>query len=291
MIITNKLGLPAPLVSLAQEEYESAENEYRVTSLLRGVRETILEKRHRHEVERDVADMIWLLFGKAVHSVLENHAEQDDELKEMRIKVPVCGGLYILSGQFDLYTEGERLVTDYKTASVWKVVHEDFSDWRQQVLAYCWMLRRLGFEADSGRVVAFLKDHSKADARKGGGYPQLPVHVVTFSFSEDDFRECGEWLEAQFAEIAQAEQLPDDQLPLCSPEERFNSGDRYAVMKRGRKTALRLFDSKEDAELWMTANGGDYIEVRAGEDKKCRDYCSVNVFCNHYCEQKEQNGE
>lgn len=98
MIITNKLGLPAPLVSLAQEEYESAENEYRVTSLLRGVRETILEKRHRHEVERDVADMIWLLFGKAVHGILEQHAEQDDELKEMRIKVPVCGGLYILSG-------------------------------------------------------------------------------------------------------------------------------------------------------------------------------------------------
>ena len=96
--------------------------------------------------------------------------------------------------------------------------------------------------------------------------------------------EIENWLHARFKEIAKAEKLPDDELPLCTPEERFNSGDKFAVMKKGRKTALRVLDSMEDAKYWMAANGGDYIETRRGEDRKCQDYCSVCEFCNYYKE-------
>ena len=71
MKITNTLQLPAPFVSLAEsDEYPVAPNEYRVTSLLKGTRETILERRHGAEITRDVSDMVWLLFGTAVHWVL-----------------------------------------------------------------------------------------------------------------------------------------------------------------------------------------------------------------------------
>jgi hypothetical protein len=40
----------------------------------------------------------------------------------------------------------------------------------------------------------------------------------------------------------------------------------------------------EEAEKWMADNGGDEIEVRPGEDKKCIDYCSACEFCNYYKE-------
>ena len=60
MIITNNLNLPQPLVDMAQSEYKLKPNEYRVTSLLKGIRETILERRHQDEIEQDVSDMIWL---------------------------------------------------------------------------------------------------------------------------------------------------------------------------------------------------------------------------------------
>ena len=288
MIITNRLGLPAPLVSLAREEYESAENEYRVTSLLRGVRETLLERRHRAEITKDVADMVWLLFGRAVHSVLEKHEESEDELKEQRVIIPFAGQ-YMLSGQFDLYTEGEEMITDYKTASVWKVIHNDFSDWRRQILIYGYMMRQCRFPVSRGRIVAFLKDHSKADARKDISYPQFPVETINFRFSESDFEECEQWLNAKFAEITEADKLPDDELPVCTAEERWNSGDRYAVMRKGRKTALRVLDNQAEAQDWLKTNGGDYIETRPGEDRKCRDYCSANAFCNYWCKVKEKN--
>ena len=287
MIITNKFNLPAPFVSLAQRDYIFEPNEYRVTSLLKGVRETILERRHGDKIERDVSDMVWLLFGTAVHSVLERHQEGENELKEERIKIPF--GDYILSGQFDLYNDSTKLVTDYKTASVWKIIFGEFEDWRRQLLIYCYMLRQIGFDAQAGQIVAFLKDHSKRDARNKADYPPFPVQTVKFTFTEEDFAECEAWLKAKFEEIAAAEKLPDDELPICTPEERFNSGDKFAVMRKGRKTALRVLDSLEEAKQWMAENGGDEIQVRPGEDKKCMDYCAACEFCNYYRE-KVVNG-
>ena len=284
MIITNKLNLPSPFVSLAQRDYVYKPNEYRVTSLLKGIRETILERRHHKEIERDVSDMVWLLFGTAVHGILEKHQELGHELKEERIKVPI--GDYILSGQFDLYNDETKIVTDYKTASVWKIIFGDFEDWRRQTLIYCLMLRKIGFDAQGGQIVAFLKDHSKRDAKIKSDYPQFPVQVVKFDFTDDDFKECEEWLQARFEEIAAAEKLPDDELPICTPDERFNSGDKFAVMKKGRKTALRVLDTMEEAEQWKAENGGDEIQVRPGEDKKCLDYCAACEFCNYYLERR-----
>jgi len=289
MIITNKLNLPSPFVSLAQRDYVFEPNEYRVTSLLKGIRETILERRHHKEIERDVSDMVWLLFGTAVHGILEKHQELGHELKEERIKVPF--GNYILSGQFDLYNDETKIVTDYKTASVWKIIFGDFEDWRRQTLIYCLMLRKIGFDAQGGQIVAFLKDHSKRDAKIKSDYPQFPVQVVKFDFTDDDFKECEEWLMARFEEIAAAEKLPDDELPICTPDERFNSGDKFAVMKKGRKTALRVLDTMEEAEQWKAENGGDVIVIRPGEDKKCLDYCAACEFCSYYKEKVVPNSE
>lgn len=283
MIFTNEMNLPAPFVSMAQrDEYPLMSKEYRVTSLLKGVRETILERRHASEIKQDVADMVWLLFGTAVHGILEKHQESDTQIKETRLKAQF--GEYTLSGQFDLYDDATHTVTDYKTASVWKIIFGDFSDWRRQLLIYCLLLRKAGFDAQRGEIVAILKDHSKRDAKLKADYPKLPVQKICFEFTEEDFAECEEWINERFAMIREAEALSDEEIPICTAEERFNSGDKFAVMKKGRKTALRVLDNKESAEQWMAANGGDYIDVRLGEDKKCADYCAACEFCSYFKE-------
>ena len=214
--------------------------------------------------------------------MLENHQEGDQEIKEARLKVPI--GDYILSGQFDLYNAETKTITDYKTCSVWKVIYGDYEDWRRQLLIYAYMLQSIGFPVEKAEIIALMKDHSKSQAKRKADYPKQPVRKITFTFTEKDFAEIESWLHQRFEEIAKAEKLPDDELPLCTPEERFNSGDKFAVMRKGRKTALRVLDSYEKAEEWMEYNGGDYIEVRKGEDKKCQDYCSACEFCNYYHE-------
>ena len=112
-----------------------------------------------------------------------------------------------------------------------------------------------------------MKDHSKRDAKFKEGYPKFPVKKITFEFTEQDFAEIEAFLLDKFVEIKKCEQLPDDELPLCTPEEDLIPATNSQSMKKGRKTAMGL-DSMEDAENWMAANGGDYIEARRGEDKE-----------------------
>lgn len=281
MIITNNLNLPSPFVKMAQIEYEQESNEYRVTQLLRGVRETILEKRHKNEITMDVADMIWLLFGTAVHNVLEHQAKADDELREQRIKIDI--GEYILSGQFDLFNESTKTITDYKTCSVWKVMFSDYSDWRKQLNIYAYMLKKKGYEVKKGNVVALMKDHNASDAKYKPDYPLHPVKIIEFKFMEKDFCNIDKWLINKFAEIKKAEAFPDDELPICTPEERFNSGTKYAVIEKNRKRALRVFDTRVEADK-LASECGAKVEERAGVDKKCLRYCAVREYCSYYKE-------
>ena len=75
-------------------------------------------------------------------------------------------------------------------------------------------------------------------------------------------------------------------LPMLRSEvvekNRWATDDKYAVMKNGRKSALRVFDNREDAEVYLREKGGDYIQDRPAESRKCMDYCSCCEYCNFW---------
>ena len=280
MIITNKFGLPQAFVEMAKRDYEVDPGEYRVTEILKPAREAVLLRRHDHEIEVDVSDMVWMLFGTAVHDILERQQEGDSELKEERLKIKF--GDAVLSGKFDLYNGDKKQITDYKATSVWKIMFEDYKDWRQQLKIYAYMMFRYGFEVEEAQVIAFLKDHSKAKSRYDRAYPKLPVKTVTFDLRKADWQDVEDWVVERLHDLTVAETKPDHELPLCSQEDRWNDGDRFAVKKRGNKKALRVLDSREEAAAWMQNNRGDHIEVRPGLDRKCVDYCFAAGFCDYY---------
>ena len=284
MKLTNGLNLPQPFVDAATSDYQYTDKRYSVTSVLKGTRETILQRRHADEIETDVSEMVWAIFGSAVHKILEQSEETADQLKENWLSVEVQNG-YELSGIFDLYDDATGTVTDYKTATVWKFIYKEFDDWRTQCLAYVWLLRKIGFNARRGEIVGMLKDHSKTKAKTDHTYPQYPVQRIGWNFTDKDLEEFESWLKAKFSEIEQAEKLSDDDLPLCSDVERWQKPDKDAVMKEGRKTAVKLYDSEEEANARVEAEGkGFYVAHRKGEDRKCLNYCSACEFCSHYKE-------
>lgn len=288
MKITNKLNLPEPFVSAVTREYQYKDKQYSATAINGGTCEAILKRRHDDEIEQDVSDMIWLIFGTAVHSVLENAQETIDQLKENKIVVDIFDG-YKLSGIFDLYDDSTGTVTDYKTASVNKVIYNDWEDYRRQTLIYVWMLRKIGFEkAHRGEIVAVLKDFSKGKAKAGGNYPQSPAFKIGWDFTENDLKWINEYIYAKYAEIEACESVPDDQLPPCSPSERWQKKTSYAVMKEGRKTAVKVCDSREEAEERVFNLGAKhYVQDRHGTDSKCDDYCAVNQWCPYYRKKME----
>lgn len=290
MKLTNNMGLPQPFVSAASSDYQYTPRRYSATAILKGVRQCILERRHDDEIEQDVSDMVWAIFGTAVHSILEGAQETDTQIKENKLAVDMPNG-YQLSGIFDLYDDSTGTVTDYKTASVWKVNFGEFDDWKRQTLIYCWMLRQIGFDARRGEIVALLKDHNKTQA-KLGKHPAHPVFRIGWDFADAEIEACGEWLRDRFAQIEAAEQLPDDQLPLCAKDERWGDDDVWAVKRKGAKRASKLHRSQDEAEADAEARaereGRPYeVEYRPGEDRRCLDYCSACLFCDHYNKMKE----
>ena len=281
MNLTNNLNLPQPFVDALKRDYEYKDKRYSVTSMLKGYREIILTRRHFDEMSEDVADSIWLLFGTAVHKILENAKEADDELKETKIYHKFPNG-YTLSGQQDLYSESMRRITDYKTGSVWKVIFDDWSDYRKQCLYYALLFRKIGFECDNAEIVMVLKDWSKTKAKTDRNYPEYPVFIKHFDFTDKDFEEAEEEIIRKFDELDRLQNVEDDDLPVCSAEERWATEDKYAVMKKGAKKAVKLCDSEQEAISMISLGKGDSVEYRPGVDKKCMEYCGCKEFCSYW---------
>ena len=275
MKITNKHNLPEAFVKLAQQEEQIDNDQIRVTQLLNGLRATELLRRYGSEIEVDVSEMIWMIFGTATHAVLENTDEADDEFREQRLSMPLEG--ISITGKSDVFKDG--VITDYKTCSVWKVIHNDFEDWERQLMLYALLWKYAGFDVKSCRIVAMMRDHSKNKARTEKDYPDLPVETIEFPVTEEKLKETYSWAKHRVQEMLDIRFLPDEKLPMCTPEERFNDGDRYAIMKNGAKRAKKVCDTREEAEKCMAENGGDYIEVRKGRDTKCLDYCMARSVC------------
>lgn len=284
-MITNRLNLPKPFVDAATSSHSYKPNRYSVTEVLGGTCEAVLKRRHAGDGEEDVADRVWAILGTAVHKVLESAHSGPQQHQEQWLCVPidVDGKTYELSGIFDLYDEDTGTVTDWKVTSTWQVTFGDFDKWRMQTLAYCWMLRQNGHDAHRGQVVAILRDHSQRKARTERDYPPHPVHVSEWEFTEEDFEEMGRAVGEWMLEASRQERLSDGELEPCSPEKRWNKQDKWAVMRDGRKRAVRLFEDEGKAmrylKAYQTQEPKSHIEFRKGEDTRCQSYCSVAKFC------------
>ena len=284
MKITNKNNLPEGFVRACSTNKHNKPGRLSATTLLKGIKEIILTERHFDEIEIDVADQIWAIWGTAVHALLEH--EGADEVAEEYVELPMSG--ITITGRIDNFDLRKGIITDYKTASTWKVKFADFDDWKKQGLIYAMLLIESCFEVKKCRFVALLKDHSKTDAERDASYPQSPVFIYEFNITDDDIKYISEFCENKIKDYLRYKDIADEYIPECTAEERWQKPEKYAVMKSGRKSAVKLFDDKESAEA-MAIEVGGYIEHRQGEPTKCKGYCNVNKWCHYWRQYENKN--
>jgi hypothetical protein len=84
-----------------------------------------------------------------------------------------------------------------------------------------------------------------------------------------------------------------EELPPCTDEERWVRATTYAVKKDGRKTAIRVFDTQDEADALlkeMPEKDKGFIEIRKGEAVRCTgNFCGVSQWCSQFQNQKEQS--
>jgi hypothetical protein len=280
MRVTNKFGVPAPLVTLATREYYSkGKAQYSVTELLSPPRVRRLREQYDSEIETDVTDLMWSMFGSALHVVMER-GQTEGHVTEERIFTEMDG--VTISGAIDLQEEkdGGVIITDYKVTSAWAVMN-DKPEWEQQLNVYAWLVETVKKRRVDGlRICAFVRDFSRHDTREG--YPAAPIQMVNIPLWPLEQTEAFVRTRLDMHREAKVSQDLGEALPECSAEERWQSETTYAVKREGRKTAIRVFKTLDEAKELAEKEKG-YVETRPGESRRCAgNYCSVAQWCEQY---------
>lgn len=285
MQITNNHNLPESFVNFARnDKYSKGKSDISVTTLIDSPRVRLLREANSAELTSDASDMIWPLFGTAVHHILESSKNDEGVTLEERLYADVNG--WVLSGAVDHQkTDGKTIsITDYKVTSVWSVIYGKI-EWEQQLNCYAFLAQKnKGMKVKSLQICAILRDWNRREAERKEEYPKAPVVLIDIPIWPDTKRI--EYIKERIAmhQDAQVGYDLSGDFPLCSDEERWKRGEAWAVKKKGLKRAMRVFDNEEDAEKFMTGQTVPVeLEHRAGELVRCNgDYCGVANFCSQF---------
>ena len=279
MKITNKTCLPQPIIAAIENMVESPDpKRLRVTTLIAPPIIHQLLLRHWDEVEEDASESVWRLLGKAIHGTIERVS--DSKIAEKSMEKMVDGVL--ITGTADV-ADGENLY-DYKVTSVWKKVFAEHipKEWAQQINCYAYLLGRI----TSAKVIVIYRDWNKRQAAKDPDYPQQALMSYDIGLAPEE--EQAEFVRERVRLHKEAIALLDEDLPVCSPEERWASETTYAIYKNQNKTAFRVVGTREEAEFMITNNFSKAfpkdefrVEERVGEDKRCLGYCPVSRWCSY----------
>jgi len=265
MIYTNQNNLPESVVNAIGQPRKPVPERYSATDISNPPLQRYLKEKHWDELTQDVSDMIWMLFGNAMHYVLEK-GSPDNAFAEEKLVMNYKG--ITLSGITDLWHN--KVISDYKTTSVYSFLLGDKPEWTVQLNIYRMLYYVvLGMETDKLQIHAILRDWQKSKTFKDANYPKIAFHSVDIPII-DPTPHIDYWLD-------------DIKNPHpCTAEERWERETTWAVMKGTNKTATKVCKTEAEANLYVETFGQNYKVVkRQGEAIRCKTYCVVSQFCEH----------
>jgi hypothetical protein len=280
MKITNKQNLPAPIVALVSRNYYSkGASQYSVTELMSPPKIRRLREQYDGEMEIDVTKMIASQLGTFMHGKLEAK-EVEGYTNEERIFTEVDG--VVISGAIDLQqqVEGGVVIIDYKFVKAWSV-KQGKDDWTTQLNIYKWLVESVKRVPVKGlQICAIIKDFSPYDTSEG--YPEAEAVMIDIPMWDSVTTEAYVRKRLEMHRNAKVNHEFGEELQACTDEERWMSETVFAVKREGRKSAIRLFKTIEEATELAEKEKG-YVETRQGEPKRCTgDFCGVSKWCKQY---------
>ena len=288
-MITNKYNLPQSLVSAVENDPYYNAADISTTTVIKPYQMVALQSRIGN-ISEDAVDCIYRLIGTNTHSIIER-VKLPGAIKEWRFYYSIKG--WLLSGQIDLYENG--VLSDWKVTSVWSVINGLKTEHIQQMNINAFLIRHSPY-ADlmpikKLQIVNLLRDWSKYKAKESRDYPKVQVLIQDVPMFSD--KTVYDFLITRIAKHQECREMASNELPECTDDERWAEPTKYAIMKKGRKRALKLCGSKKEAETIMKEKGFTklkyYIQIREGKPKRCLDYCSVSEYCHQYGGKNENN--
>ena len=295
MKITNKFGMPKPFVDFARnDKYSKGKADISVTTLIDSPRVRIMKEQYHEKLEVDAVDMIWALFGTAVHSVLESSKQSENILTEERLYSEIDG--WVLSGALDRQEifDNQIHIIDYKVTSVWSVIYGK-PEWEKQLNSYAYLVddkNAFGKKRVTKlKICAILRDWNRRESQRKPEYPKAPIVFVDIPLWS--YEDRLNYLKERMSKHQEAQILFDvnNKFPLCTNEDRWRKENSWALKKKKLKRAIKVFSDEQSAinfqkdymEHRLHPSDATEIEFRGGEFTRCDgNYCSVAEFCDQY---------
>ena len=264
MKLTNKYNLPQTFVNVIHRPtYTKGKANISVTELLNSPRIVQLKRKHWDEIETDASEMVWALFGSAVHNILE-HGKDAHHVVEERIFTEFDG--WKLSGAIDLQEVEEDgiIISDYKVTGAWSVMNEK-QDWHNQLNIYAWLVERVKNQPIKKlQIIAIVRDWTARDVVKEG-YPSSPIATIDIPLWPMEQREAYIKDRIHLHSEAYFDSETEGEMSECTPEEMWEKQTTYAVKKIDGVRAKSVHKALEDAQEALSQLKGYAIEVRQGE--------------------------
>ena len=167
MRYTNNLNFPQAIVEAVQaHQYDGGGADIGVTTLIDSPRPKFLRNSHEDELVEDVSENIWALMGNSIHQMLEmvesNVLTEERFLYGYKLLPTLARHLgkdvLFIGLKPDRLALIEKRLDDYKMASVWEVMLGIKQSRIWQLALYQYMLRKLGFEVETCRIIYILRD-------------------------------------------------------------------------------------------------------------------------------------
>jgi len=265
-MVTNKFNLPKFVVdALTYSDYTRGDSDISVTQLIDSPRIARLQREHADEQTKDAVDFVWSRFGTSVHTMFEESLKStgSDVITEERLFTETQG--WSLSGAIDAQEVSDDgvIISDFKVTSAWSVIYGK-SSWNTQLNVYAYLVRKAkGQTVKKLQIVALLRDWVRSKAQQGGEYPTAPIVVLDIPMWSEAEQDA--YVESQIKKHMEATNT-DQPLIFCTSEETWQKDTVYAVMKKGRKSAVKLYKTEAEAEERAEKEGSNHsVEVRKGE--------------------------
>ncbi len=294
MKYTNHQNLPKAFCRAVERQRYDNQGTLSATTLIAPPLMKKLEREHWDEIEVDVTDQVFMIHGSSVHYILEL-AAGDEDVVEKRVFGDIGGSR--VSAQIDMLT-ADRVLIDWKNTSVWAIIDAKKNgkkEWESQLNIQVALVKidkwsrkeqlTAVFMPDPKRlfICAICRDWRESENKRNDDYPKK-VEVIEFPLWEHD--KALEYIK----ERVRLHTMDDP--PVCTDEERWAKPEKFAVMKKGRKSALKLFNSEQEMCDWAVSNNfmhidegwinPYYYENRPATYPRCDSYCNVRKFCPVY---------
>lgn len=277
MIFTNKFSLSQPVFdALTQTSYDEAKpGTISMTTALDPPRIRILRDRFKSELTRDASECADTTMGNAWHEKVQSKCGKN-WLVEQRYYTEFLGRQ--LSGKIDAYDPVSKTLYDYKVPSVYEFKNGKVPEkFEQQLNGYKYLMELAGHEITRLVLSVYFRHWSEARIHQEDGYP--PRKIMEMPVEIWDTNKTKEFLQHRVRAHINAE----TDLPVCDAKERWAKNEQWAVMKKGRKSALKLYDHNANAVNHAAQDKDFYVEHRPEEiGMRCEKYCPVSKHCDWY---------